>query len=91
MKAESTMAAPVVAPVAAKKKLSYKEQRELDELPKRIAALEAEQKELSAKLADPDLYKKGADEAVKLNQRFAEIDEELLVSLERWEEIEGRQ
>jgi ATP-binding cassette subfamily F protein uup len=55
-----------------------------------IAALEAEQKELSARLADPDLYKKGADEAVKLNQRFAEIDEELLVSLERWEEIEGK-
>ena len=44
-----------------------------------------------AKLADPDLYKKSADEAVKLNQRFAEIDEALLVSLERWEEIEGKQ
>ena len=85
------MAAPAAAPAPAKKKLSYKEQRELEELPKRIAALEAEQKELSAKLADPDLYKKGADEAVKLNQRFAEIDEELLVSLERWEEIEGKQ
>ncbi len=91
VKAESTMAAPAAAPAPAKKKLSYKEQRELEELPKRIAALEAEQKELSAKLADPDLYKKGADEAVKLNQRFAEIDEELLVSLERWEEIEGKQ
>ncbi|MCI1013648.1 ATP-binding cassette domain-containing protein [Herbaspirillum sp. C7C2] len=89
VKAESTMAAPVAAP-AAKKKLSYKEQRELEELPKRIAALEAEQKQISEKLADPDLYKKSADDAVKLNQRFAEIDEELLVSLERWEEIEGR-
>jgi ATP-binding cassette subfamily F protein uup len=44
VKAESTMAAPAAAQPA-KKKLSYKEQRELEELPKRIAALEAEQKE----------------------------------------------
>lgn len=78
-------------PVAAKaKKLSYKEQRELDELPKLIAQLEAEQKTISAQLADVDLYKKKPDEIVRLNARFAEIDSLLLESLEKWEAIEDR-
>jgi len=82
---------PVAAPAVAKpKKLSYKEQRELEELPKLIAQLEEEQTAISAKLADPDLYKAGADEAVRLNARFAEIDGLLLENLERWEVIEAR-
>ncbi len=79
------------APVAAKaKKLSYKEQRELDELPKLIAQLEAEQKTISAQLADAGLYKKNPDEVVRLNARFSEIDGLLLESLEKWEAIEDR-
>ena len=73
----------------ARKKLSYKEQRELDDLPKLIAQLEAEQKSISARLADPDLYRQQADEVKRLNERFAEIDELLLHSLERWEVIEA--
>ena len=57
---------------------------------KLIAQLEAEQKRISEQLADPDLYKQGPDEAVRLNARFAEIDAQLLESLERWETIEAR-
>jgi ATP-binding cassette subfamily F protein uup len=84
-------AAAATAPAAAKaKKLSYKEQRELEELPKLIAQLEAEQAAITAKLADADLYKNGPDEANKLNARFAEIDEELLTALDKWETIEAR-
>lgn len=78
-------------PVTRPKKLSYKEQRELEELPARIAQLETEQQSISEKLADPDLYKNLGEEAQQLNQRFAEIDALLLKSLERWEEIEARQ
>lgn len=78
------------APAAKAKKLSYKEQRELEELPKLIAQLEAEQAAITAKLADADLYKNGPDEANKLNARFAEIDEELLTALDKWETIEAR-
>ena len=79
-----------VAGAAKPKKLSYKEQRELEELPKLIAQLEEEQAAISVKLADPDLYKQGADAAVRLNARFAEIDGLLLENLERWEVIEAR-
>ncbi|MFC5475058.1 ATP-binding cassette domain-containing protein [Paraherbaspirillum soli] len=81
-----------VAPPAApkQKKLSYKEQRELEELPLLIAKLEAEQKTISGQLADPDLYKQKPEEVKRLNDRFAEIDGLLLESLEKWEVIEAR-
>ncbi|MBC7502715.1 MAG: ATP-binding cassette domain-containing protein [Herminiimonas sp.] len=83
-----TKEVPVVAPK--QKKLSYKEQRELEALPVLIAELEAEQKAISAKLTHPDLYKESKAEAQRLNQRFAELDALLLESLEKWEVIEAR-
>jgi ATP-binding cassette subfamily F protein uup len=78
------------AAVAKPKKLSFKEQRELEQLPKLIADLEAEQTSISARLADPSLYRQSPSEAQQLNQRYAEIDTLLAQSLERWEEIESR-
>ena len=72
------------------KKLSYKEQRELETLPQLIADLEAEQKTISEQLADPDLYKQRPDEVQRLNNRFAEIDELLMENLEKWEAIEAK-
>ena len=76
--------------VAKPKKLSYKEQRELDELPKLITQYEAEQASISSQLASPDLYKNSsADDIKKLNDRFAELDDLLLVALEKWEQIGG--
>ncbi len=72
------------------KKLSFKEQRELEELPKLIADLEREQEEIGSKLADPDLYRQDPTAMQKLNDRFAEIDGLLLQSLEKWEAIEAR-
>jgi ATP-binding cassette subfamily F protein uup len=72
------------------KKLSYKEQQELVQLPVLIANLEAEQKAISDKLSDPDLYKNQANEVKQLQSRFAEIDLLLLENLEKWELIEAR-
>ena len=88
-KPESKTGTANVAP-AKQKKLSYKEQKELDELPDLIAKLEAEQKAISAQLADADFYKKSkAEDITKLNQRFAEIDDLLLAALEKWEQFGG--
>jgi ATP-binding cassette subfamily F protein uup len=77
-------------PAAKQKKLSYKEQRELETLPTLIAELENEQKAISERLSDSNLYKQQPAEVQRLNQRFAEIDALLLESLERWEAIETR-
>ena len=67
-----------------KKKLSYKEQRELEQLPNHIAALEAEQQAIRTELADGTLYTKDGIRAAALYQRDAEIEELLLQALERW-------
>jgi ATP-binding cassette subfamily F protein uup len=83
-------AAPVAAPAVAKRKLSYKEQRELDELPARLAALEAEQAALNEALAGTALYAGPADKVAAAHARHAAIDDELLVLMERWEALEAR-
>jgi ATP-binding cassette subfamily F protein uup len=83
--AATTPAAP--APAARTRKLSYKEQRERDELPARITALEAEQAAINAKLADGTLYGHAPAEATALSQRHAAIDDELLAALERLEAL----
>jgi ATP-binding cassette subfamily F protein uup len=80
--------AAVTAPAAAaqkSRKLSFKEQRELDGLPDLIAALETEQKEIGGLLADGSLYAIDNARAMKLAQRSAEIDVALMTALERWE------
>jgi ATP-binding cassette subfamily F protein uup len=83
--------APAAVPAAARpRKLSYKEQRELDELPARIEALEGEQKRLLDLLADPQAYTLDPKGAVAAQQRHAQIDDELLAALERWEELGAR-
>jgi ATP-binding cassette subfamily F protein uup len=71
-------------------RLSWKEQRELESLPGRIAELEAEQATLSARLADPELHARAPREAADIGTRLATIDEELLLLLERWEALENR-
>ena len=85
-----TTGTQAVANPSKTKKLSFKEQRELEELPKLISDLEREQAEIGTKLADPDLYRQDPTAMQKLNLRFAEIESLLLQSLEKWEAIEAR-
>lgn len=87
-KAEAAASAPVAAPTK-KVKLSYKDQRELDQLPAEIEALETEQTELNAKLADGSWFVQDAAAATKASERLAEIDELLLEKLDRWTELEA--
>ncbi|MDD3528981.1 MAG: ATP-binding cassette domain-containing protein, partial [Gallionellaceae bacterium] len=74
----------------AKAGLSYKEARELEGIPARIEALEAEQAGLNARLADPELYRRDAGQVAGLKTRLEAIELELLELLERWEGLEGR-
>jgi len=73
--------------VKSTRKLSYKEQRELDELPARMAALETEQKALGERLAAPDAYTKEGSQLSTLQARYEAIDEELITLLDRWEAL----
>ncbi len=93
-KAKEDSATPAAAPPsqndsAAKRKLSYKEQRELESLPDEIAALEAEQSTLSEKLADGSWFTTDLAAATAASERLAQIDDILLEKLERWDELES--
>ena len=81
------------APAAASdrpRKLSYREQRELAGLPALIEALEAEQKQQAALLADGRLYASEPARAVAAQTRHAAIEDQLLAALERWEMLGAR-
>ncbi|MCW5635685.1 MAG: ATP-binding cassette domain-containing protein [Rubrivivax sp.] len=98
MPAVAAARAPAQAPreaaaapgAAARVKLSYKEQRELEALPARIEALETEQREIALQLADPAFYAREAQRAGELSRRHAEIEDELMGCLERWEALQPR-
>jgi len=70
-----------------KKKLSYKEQRELDGLPVLIQQLESQQKAIEQELFDGTLYTSNAKRAAELTARNSKIEEELMSSLQRWETL----
>ena len=74
---------------AKKVKLSYKDQRALEQLPAEMEALEKEQAEINASLADGSLFISDADKAMTLSNRLTEIDELLLEKLGRWEELDN--
>ena len=73
-----------------KSKLSFKEQKELEELPITIANLENEQNGINALLLDGQIFVNEPKRGVALTERLGEIDEELLQCLERWEALEAR-
>ncbi len=76
------------APTTAKaRKLSYKEQRELEALPELIASLEAEHKETQAALSDNNLYASDPAKVAQIHKRDTEIEDALMTALERWEQL----
>jgi ATP-binding cassette subfamily F protein uup len=86
-------APPAVArgePGAGKRKLSYNEQRELDALPSRIAALETEHAALKAEMEAGDFYKSGADRIHEVMTRLEAVAGELDSLLSRWVELDER-
>jgi len=73
--------------VSKKAKLSYKLQRELDQLPEHIEKLEAEQEALQQQVASSDFYQQDHQKTTEVLSRLAEVETELNSSLERWMEL----
>jgi ABC transport system ATP-binding/permease protein len=72
------------------RKLSYREQRELEELPGRIGAMEREQEQLTAAVAAPGFYKETAEAIHRTLARVAALEQELLDVYARWDELDSR-
>ena len=88
--AASPAASPAVSPPPARRKLGYKEQRELEALPGLIDQLETEQRTIADLLADGSLFSTDRARATALSERSAAIEDELMKALERWEELGSR-
>jgi ATP-binding cassette subfamily F protein uup len=72
------------------RKLSYGEQRELDALPRRIEALEAELEDVQRLMADPAFYRQQGPEIAAARDRMETLEAELNASYDRWEKLEAR-
>ena len=72
------------------RKLSYKEQRELEALPKEIEALEAEQAELSTRMGEADFYRQSGDKIATAMERLEAVKNELEACYARWETLEAQ-
>ena len=71
-------------------KLSFKEQKELEDIPLRIEKLEREQEELAATLGAGNLFRDNPAHAKQLQERGTVIEDELLLLMTRWEALEGK-
>ncbi len=78
---------PAAAP-AKSKKLSYKDQRELEQLPQKIEQLEAELAELHQQMADAAFYQQPATVIAESQQRMKRVEAEVAAAYSRWESLE---
>jgi ATP-binding cassette subfamily F protein uup len=88
--ARADTGAPRAATAVKPRKLTYKEQRELEGLPQRIETLEDEERALNARIAGADFYREGADAIKAALGRLEEIQGELSSTYARWDELDGR-
>ena len=71
------------------RKLSYREQRELEQLPGQIEALEAEQGALNTRMNDPAFYQGEHTQVSRSVKRLKTLETELAQAYQRWVELEG--
>jgi len=71
------------------RKLSFKEQKELDTLPKRIEDLDAEQRQILATMADPVFYRESGKKVAVYKARHEVLEKELAEAYKRWDELEA--
>ena len=86
-KASEPAPAPVKKTTQKAKKLSYKLQKELDELPALIEQLEAEQEALQQETMAPDFYQQAKELVAEKLQKLAEVDDQLQQAYDRWVEL----
>ena len=79
---------PRPSPQQRPRRLTYKEQRELEALPQRIEALEAELDELHQVTADPVFYRKPPGEIISVKSRLQSLQSDVAEAYRRWEELE---
>ncbi len=73
------------------RKLSFKEQKELEALPQKIETLEGEQQQIHTSMADPNFYRESGAKVSAMKARLEALETELAEAYKRWEELEAMQ
>jgi ATP-binding cassette subfamily F protein uup len=71
-------------------RLSRAEQRELDQLPDQIAALESERSTMTERLSDPAFHSKNSEEFQSVSRRLSALEQSISALMVRWELLESR-
>ncbi len=87
---EIQQSTPELAPSKPLIKLSYKEQRELDNLPAKIERLETEQSGLETEVAQPEFYQQAQDLVARKLSELEAVNQQLESTYERWDELEEK-
>jgi ABC transport system ATP-binding/permease protein len=85
----ATAPAPAAAATPSRRKLSYKEQRELEALPAKIDALEQQQSALEARTTDATFYQQSREAVDAVLAELSDVQESLDAAIERWAELEA--
>ena len=87
--AKPAMAEKPAAPTVARKKLSYKEQRELEALPALIEKLEADLANLESTMADSTFFRQEKSKISEISAKAELMRSELTTAYQRWDDLEG--
>ena len=90
VKEKPKAAAPAPAPAPAKKKLTFKEQKELEGMEERIFAAEEKVSEYENMFSSPDFFANHGSDSAKLQGEFEKAQQELAALYARWEELEAK-
>lgn len=77
------------APEPQKRRLTFKEQQELGELPRKIEQLEAEIQAMHREMAGPQFYQQTGEQIAREHARLKQLEQQLAATYERWEGLEG--
>lgn len=81
---------PITKPKRVYNKLSFNEQKELDALPEIISKLEQELSEFQVALSDPQIFKQNPQQAIEIQNKIPNLEQEIEQKLMRWEELENK-
>ena len=87
---QKTSTQPAATPKQKTKKLSYKEQRELDQLPDKLAQLEHAIGQIHQKMSETEFFQQPADQIAKVQQQLENEEAALEKTFERWEFLEQK-
>jgi len=89
LRSSTPSSSPVASGSPKSKRLSFKDQHELEKMPGKIEQLESDLAKLHVEMSNPDFYKKSGDVIAKTQAKLADLEQSLAKNYQRWEQLEA--